>query len=115
MMKYEAYYGKWRGIAPVRKEDGKWKVNLTSDQVIGGVLGGTGLLTHPSSMIANTAFTAQGCSETITACAYQLLGNSIRGHKLEEQKEALVNSVSDNSNNIFAKVEDETKEAEIVV
>ena len=97
MMKYEAYSGKWRGIAPVRKEDGEWKINLTSDQVIGGVLGGTGLLTHPSSMVANSAFTAQGCSETLTACAYQLLGNSIRGHKLEEQKEALVASVQNNN------------------
>ena len=93
MMKYEAYSGKWKGIAPVRKEDGEWKVNWTSDQVVGGILGGTGLLTHPSSMIANTAFTTQGCSETLTACAYQLLGNSIRGHKLEEQKQALVDSV----------------------
>ena len=93
MMKYEAYSGKWKGIAPVRKENEEWKINWTSDQVVGGILGGTGLLTHPSSMVANTAFTTQGCSETLTACAYQLLGNSIRGHELENKKQALVNSV----------------------
>ena len=102
MMKYEAYSGKWRGIAPVRKENGEWKVNLTSDQVVGGVLGGTGLLTHPISMVANTAFTTQGCSETLTACAYQLLGNSMRGHELEDKKQELVASVQIDNNKAYA-------------
>lgn len=80
MMKYEAYEGKWRGIA----------VGPTSDPVVGFTLGATGLLTHPLSMVANAAFTTQGCSETLTACGYQLLGNTVRENKLDKEKQSLV-------------------------
>ncbi len=83
MMKYEAYSGKWHGIA----------TGPTSDPVLGFTLGATGLLTHPSALIASAAFTTQGCSETLTACAYQLLGGKARENKLEKQKKELVKSV----------------------
>lgn len=83
MMKYEAYSGKWHGIA----------TGPTSDPVVGFTLGATGLLTHPSAVVASTAFATQGCSETLTACGYQLLGGAARENKLERQKRELVESV----------------------
>lgn len=100
MMKYEAYKGKWRGIA----------VGPTSDPVIGGTFGATGLLSHANPYVASVAFSLQGCSETLTACGYQLLGNTVRESALDKQKLELVNSVSDNSNNIFVSNEIETEE-----
>lgn len=82
MMKYEAYSGKWHGIA----------AGPTSDPVVGFTLGATGLLTHPNAVTAATAFATQGCSETLTACGYQLLGGTARENKLDKQKAELIAS-----------------------
>ena len=85
MMKYEAYSGKWHGIA----------VGPTSDPVVGFTFGATGALTSPYAAIASTAFTTQGCSETLTASAYQLLGGTVRENKLDNAKEDLVKSAKE--------------------
>ncbi len=83
MMKYEAYKGKWRGIA----------VGPTSDPTIGFTFGATGLLASANPYVSAAAFSLQGCSETLTACGYQLLGDDSRGNKLEKEKQALVESI----------------------
>lgn len=83
MMKYEAYEGKYHGILS----------GPTSDPVVGFTLGATGLLTHPNAVTAATAFATQGCSETLTACGYQLLGGKARENKLDKQKAELLKSV----------------------
>lgn len=87
MMKYEAYSGKWHGIA----------VGPTSDPVVGFTFGATGALTSPYAAVASTAFTTQGCSETLTASAYQLLGGAVRENKLDNTKNELVNSAKENN------------------
>ncbi len=84
MMEYEAYKGKWRGIA----------VGPTSDPVVGFTFGSLGLLSHANPYISTAFFSLQGCSETLTACAYQLTGDDSRGNKLEKEKEAFLASAS---------------------
>lgn len=84
MMSYEAYKGKWEGISK-------------SDPILGVAFGGLGLLTHSNPIIQSAAFATQGSSETITACAYQMLGDDIRGDELADKKEKLVASVNPQS------------------
>jgi hypothetical protein len=80
MMKYEAYYGKWDGIAK-------------GDPTIGSIGGGLGLFTHTNPYLQNISFGLQGCSETLTACGVQLLGDEARKSNLDKEKETLVKSV----------------------
>ena len=87
MMQYEAYYGKWDGIAK-------------GDPTIGAIGGGLGLFTHANPYIQNISFGLQGCSETLTACTVQLFGNKARDDKLAEDKRQLLCSVDDKSQNI---------------
>jgi len=82
MMKYEAYSGKWHGIA----------VGPTSDPVVGFTFGATGALTSPYAAIASSAFATQGCSETLTAGVCQLAGGAVRENKLDNAKNDLVQS-----------------------
>lgn len=77
MMQYEAYYGKWDGIAK-------------GDPTIGSIGGGLGLFTSTNPYIQNISFSLQGCSETLTACGVQLAGNATRENKLNKEKEALI-------------------------
>lgn len=81
MMEYEAYKGKWSGITK-----GDW--------TIGAIGGATGLFTHNNPYIQSLSFGLQGCSETLTACAYQLLGNKVRDTQIEKDKKYLINSKS---------------------
>ncbi|MBR1775876.1 hypothetical protein IJ750_02225 [bacterium] len=81
MMQYEAYYGKWDGIAK-------------GDPTIGAIGGGMGLFTHSNPYIQNISFGLQGCSETLTACTVQLFGNKEREDKLEKDKKQLLDSVT---------------------
>ena len=76
-MAYEAYEGKWSGIAK-------------GDPTIGAVGGGLGLFTHTNPYIQSISFGLQGCSETVTACLYQLAGNKVRNDKLANQKSQLL-------------------------
>ena len=89
MMKYEAYKGKWRGIA----------VGPTSDPVLGSTFAMSGLLFNANPYISSATFALQGCSETLTACGYQLLGDGSRANKLEKEKQNLLKSVNVNNNN----------------
>jgi len=77
MMQYEAYYGKWDGIAK-------------GDPAIGSIGGGLGLFTHSNPIIQNISFGLQGCSETLTACFVQLFGNNTRETQLDKDKKALI-------------------------
>lgn len=79
MMQYEAYYGKWDGIAK-------------GDPTIGAIGGGLGFFTSTNPYVQNISFGLQGCSETLTACGVQLAGNAVRENKLNKEKEALVAS-----------------------
>lgn len=79
MMQYEAYYGKWDGIAK-------------GDPTIGAIGGGLGLFTSANPYVQNLSFGLQGCSETLTACGVQLFGNTVRENKLNKEKAALVES-----------------------
>lgn len=80
MMEYEAYYGKWDGIAK-------------GDPTIGSIGGGLGLFTSTNPYVQNLSFGLQGCSETLTACGVQLAGNKVRESALDKDKKALVESV----------------------
>ena len=80
MMEYEAYKGKWSGITK-----GDWSVGAA-----GGALG---LFTHTNPYIQSLSFGLQGCSETLTACCYQLLGNKVRENQIEKDKKNLANSL----------------------
>ncbi len=80
MMEYEAYKGKWEGIT----------TGITGDWTIGSVGGAAGVFTHSNPIIQNTFTTLQGCSETLTASGYQILGNTIRNAELNKQKQELV-------------------------
>ena len=82
MMEYEAYKGKWKGIT----------TGVTGDWTIGTIGGATGVFTHSNPVIQNTFTTLQGCSETLTASGYQLLGNTMRNAELNKQKQELVES-----------------------
>ena len=84
MMEYEAYKGKWEGIT----------YGYTGDWTIGTVGGLFGVFTHKNPVIQNTFTTLQGCSETLTASGYQILGNEIRNAELEKEKQALVESAN---------------------
>ena len=77
MMEYEAYKGKWSGITK-----GDWS--------IGAAGGALGLFTHTNPYIQSLSFGLQGCSETLTACCYQLLGNQVRENHIERDKKNLV-------------------------
>ena len=79
MMAYEAYKGKWTGIAQ-------------QDPLIGATGGLLGLFTHANPYIQSLAFGLQGCSETLTACYYQVTGAHDRKDKLAAEKLALVES-----------------------
>ena len=83
MMQYEAYYGKWDGIAK-------------GDPTIGSVGGGLGLFTHTNPYVQNISFGLQGCSETLTACVVQMFGNKTRDDKLAKDKKLLLSSVTAN-------------------
>lgn len=83
MMKYEAYKGKWRGIA----------VGPTSDPVLGSTFAASGLLFNANPFVSSLFFGLQGCSETLTACAYQLTGDEVRESELDKKKKELVKSV----------------------
>ena len=61
MMAYEAYKGKWTGIAQ-------------QDPLIGATGGALGLFTHSNPYVQSLCFGLQGCSETLTACYYQVTG-----------------------------------------
>ena len=80
MLEYEAYNGKWNGITK-----GDWSIGAT-----GGALG---LFTHTNPYIQSFSFGLQGCSETLTACGYQLLGNKVRENQIEKDKKQLVTSL----------------------
>ena len=80
MMQYEAYYGKWDGIAK-------------GDPTIGSIGGGLGLFTHSNPYVQNISFGLQGCSETLTACTVQLFGDKEREDKLADDKKQLLASV----------------------
>ena len=80
MMQYEAYYGKWDGIAK-------------GDPIIGSIGGGLGLFTHSNPYVQNFSFGLQGCSETLTACTVQLFGNKKREDKLADDKKQLLNQI----------------------
>ena len=82
MMEYEAYKGKWEGIT----------TGITGDWTIGSIGGAAGVFTHSNPIIQNTFTTLQGCSETLTASGYQILGNTIRNAELNKQKQELVES-----------------------
>lgn len=77
MMAYEAYKGKWKGIAQ-------------QDPLIGATGGALGLFTHANPYIQSLAFGLQGCSETLTACYYQVTGAHTRKDKLAEDKQKLI-------------------------
>ena len=80
MLAYEAYDGKKDGI-------------LISDPALGILGGGFGLFTHSNPYIQAASFGLQGCSETITACVYQIRGANKRQDSLDAEKQALVQSV----------------------
>lgn len=80
MMEYEAYYGKWDGIAK-------------GDPTIGSIGGGLGLFTSTNPYVQNLSFGLQGCSETLTACGVQLMGDKVRENALDKDKKELVESV----------------------
>ena len=80
MMAYEAYKGKWRGIS-------------LSDPILGILGGGLGLFTHSNPYIQSFAFGVQGCSETITACLYQITGKKVRSDKLSIEKQRLIENL----------------------
>lgn len=80
MMEYEAYYGKWDGIAK-------------GDPTIGSIGGGFGLFTSTNPYVQNLSFGLQGCSETLTACGVQLMGDKVRENALDKDKKTLVESV----------------------
>jgi len=82
MMEYEAYKGKWKGIT----------TGITGDWTIGTIGGAAGVFTHSNPVIQNTFTTLQGCSETLTASGYQILGNTMRDAELNKQKQELVES-----------------------
>ena len=82
MMEYEAYKGKWEGIT----------TGYTGDWTIGTIGGAAGVFTHSNPVIQNTFTTLQGCSETLTASGYQVLGNTLRDVELNKQKRELVES-----------------------
>ena len=82
MMEYEAYYGKWDGIAK-------------GDPTIGAVGGGLGLFTSTNPYVQNLSFGLQGCSETLTACGVQLCGDKVRENALEKDRRALVDSTKE--------------------
>ena len=82
MMEYEAYKGKWEGIT----------TGITGDWTIGTIGGAAGVFTHSNPVIQNSFTTLQGCSETLTASGYQILGNEIRNAELNREKAELVES-----------------------
>ena len=82
MMEYEAYKGKWEGIT----------TGYTGDWTIGTIGGAAGVFTHSNPVIQNTFTTLQGCSETLTASGYQVLGNTLRNAELNKAKKELVES-----------------------
>ena len=86
MMEYEAYKGKLNGITFGDTENGA----LTGDWTVGSVGGGLGLFTHTNPYIQSMSFGLQGCSETLTACGYQLAGSTIRDNKIDKEKQQLV-------------------------
>ena len=88
MMEYEAYKGKWEGIT----------TGYTGDWTIGTIGGAAGVFTHSNPVIQNTFTTLQGCSETLTASGYQVLGNTLRDVELNKQKRELVESAKTKQN-----------------
>lgn len=87
MMEYEAYKGKWQGITGI-----PLNTSPTGDWTIGSVCGTMGAFTHSNPVIQNTFTTLQGCSETVTASAWQIAGNAVRNAELNRQKQELVES-----------------------
>ena len=81
MMAYEAYKGKWTGIAQ-------------QDPLIGATGGVLGLFTHANPYVQSLSFGLQGCSETLTACYYQVTGAKDRKDDLLNEKIALVQAVA---------------------
>lgn len=79
MMAYEAYKGKWKGIAQ-------------QDPIIGATGGALGLFTHSNPYIQSLCFGLQGCSETLTACYYQVTGAKNRTSDIDKEKEKLIAS-----------------------
>lgn len=79
LMAYEAYKGKWTGIAQ-------------QDPLIGATGGALGLFTHANPYVQSLAFGLQGCSETLTACYYQVTGAHDRKDKLASDKQKLIES-----------------------
>ena len=77
LMAYEAYKGKWAGISG-------------QDPIIGATGGALGLFTHANPYVQSLAFGLQGCSETLTACYYQVTGAHNRKDKLASDKQKLV-------------------------
>ena len=77
MMAYEAYKGKWTGISQ-------------QDPLIGATGGALGLFTHANPYIQSLAFGLQGCSETLTACYYQVTGAKDRKDILAKEKQEFV-------------------------
>ena len=100
MMEYEAYKGKWKGIT----------TGATGDWTIGSIGGVTGVFMHANPLIQVPATVIQGCSETVTACIYQLLGKTQRDNKLEKEKDALVASIKlDNKTSVDKYAKEESK------
>ena len=77
MMAYEAYKGKWTGIS-------------RQDPLIGTTGGVLGLFTHVNPYVQSLAFGLQGCSETLTACYYQVTGAKDRKDVLLKEKNKLI-------------------------
>ena len=80
MMAYEAYKGKWTGISQ-------------QDPIIGATGGALGLFTHSNPYVQSLSFGLQGCSETLTACYYQVTGAKDRTDSLAKEKQALLKSI----------------------
>jgi len=57
----------------------------------------SGLLFNANPYISSATFAVQGCSETLTACGYQIFGDDVRASKLEKEKQELLNSVKANN------------------
>lgn len=83
MMEYDAYKGKAKGIT--------YSIP-TGDWFIGSTVGALGGFTHSNPAIQNTWTVLQGCSETLTASGYQVLGEHTRNSAIREQKQKLVES-----------------------
>ncbi len=105
MMQYEAYSGKKEGVT----------TGVTGDWTIGAIGGVTGAFMSANPLLQNVATVVQGCSETITACAYQLVGGVQRDSKLAKEKQELVASAQTPVANIAENEKAEGKKEKVAI